>query len=112
MKTTINVQLGPYNFPFEMEAYEFLKQYLQKLNVAFAQEVSKDEILEDIETRIGELLQQNRTLKSFSVDLEEIQSITRIMGEFEEFSQEEKNKTGHKGQMEEEQFEGHSQQKF
>jgi phage shock protein PspC (stress-responsive transcriptional regulator) len=112
MKTTINVQLGPYNFPFEMEAYEFLKQYIQKLNVAFAQEVSKDEILEDIETRIGELLQQNRTLKSFSVDLEEIQSIASIMGEFEEFSQEEKNSTGHKGQIEEDQLEGYSRRKI
>ncbi len=93
MKTTINVQLGPYNFPFEMEAYEFLKQYMQKLNVAFAQEVSKDEILEDIETRIGELLQQNRLTKSFAVDEAEIKDIAVIMGDFAEINGE-KNKSG------------------
>ena len=112
MKTTINVQLGPYNFPFEMEAYEFLKQYMQKLNVAFAQEVSKDEILEDIETRIGELLQQNRTSKSYSVDLEEIQSIANIMGEFEEFSQEENTSKSHKEQIQEDELAGHSRRKI
>jgi phage shock protein PspC (stress-responsive transcriptional regulator) len=68
--------------------------------------------LEDIETRIGELLQQNRTSKSYSVDLEEIQSIAKIMGEFEEFSQEEKTSKSHKEQIHEDELEGHSRQKI
>ena len=93
MKTTINVQLGPYNFPFELEAYEFLKHYLAKVNDVFAHEESREEILEDIETRIGELLQQNRLTKSFAVDEAEIKDIAVIMGDFAEINGE-KNKSG------------------
>ncbi len=86
MKTTMNVQLGHYNFPFEMDAFEFLKQYIEQLNRAFTQELSKDEIIEDIESRIGELLNENRRDKVFPVGLEEIQTITQIMGSFEDLS--------------------------
>ncbi|MEN9334939.1 MAG: hypothetical protein RLY35_2119 [Bacteroidota bacterium] len=86
MKTTMNVQLGHYNFPFEMDAFEFLKQYIEQLNRAFSKELSKDEIIEDIESRIGELLNENRKDKVFPVHLGEIQSITQIMGSFEDFT--------------------------
>lgn len=112
MKTTINVQLGPYNFPFEMEAFEYLKEYIQKLNDSFANDISKDEILEDIETRIGELLQQKREVKSYSVDLEEIQSIARIMGEFDDFNDSGDSHTHAKNLSEDTLIDGHTRRKI
>ncbi len=112
MKTTINVQLGPYNFPFELEAYEFLKHYLDKVNDVFAHEESKDEILEDIETRIGELLQQNRLIKAFPVDAEEIKCITVIMGDFAEINGD-ANKSGKTRQsLQDEELEGHPRRRI
>ena len=58
MKKIIQINLSGRAISIEEPAYEKLQQYIQQLRQHFALEESKEEILNDIEGRISELLQE------------------------------------------------------
>ena len=59
MKKVININFQGRVVPIEETAFELLKQYTDSLRVYFANEEGRDEIINDIESRIGELFQES-----------------------------------------------------
>ena len=60
MNKTININLASTFFYMDENAYTILKSYLNELESAFKNTLGKDEILQDIETRIAELFQERK----------------------------------------------------
>ena len=58
MNKTININLGGTFFHIDESAYNLLQQYLEKLKITFSNTQGKEEIIEDIESRIAELLRE------------------------------------------------------
>ena len=55
MKKVININFQGRVVPIEESAFALLKEYMDSLGRYFAREEGKEEILNDIESRIGEL---------------------------------------------------------
>ena len=58
MKQVININFHGRVVPIEVTAFDILKQYTDSLNRFFANEEGKEEIINDIESRIGELFRR------------------------------------------------------
>ena len=58
MKKVININFQGRVVPIEETSYDLLKQYTDSLRVYFVNEEGRDEIINDIESRIGELFQE------------------------------------------------------
>lgn len=58
MKKVININFQGTVVPIEEGAYELLRDYVDSLRVYFAEEEGRDEIINDIESRISELFQE------------------------------------------------------
>ena len=56
MKKIININLSGRVIPIEDSAYESLQRYVESLRRYFAAEEGRDEIINDIESRIAELM--------------------------------------------------------
>ena len=59
MKKVININFQGSVVPIEESAYDILKEYIESLRLYFFNEDGRDEIINDIESRIGELFQEN-----------------------------------------------------
>ena len=64
MKQVININFQGRVVPIEVSAFDLLKNYTESLSRHFANEEGKDEIINDIESRIAELLSIYRSGKS------------------------------------------------
>lgn len=80
MKKTLTINIAGTVFHIEEDAYELLKDYLQKINQHFASEDGGMEIINDIETRIAELFKQKMGDRSTVITLQMVQSIMETMG--------------------------------
>ena len=58
MKQVININFHGQVVPIEVSAFELLKSYTDSLARYFANEEGKEEIINDIESRIAELFQE------------------------------------------------------
>ena len=58
MKKVININFQGTVVPIEESSYELLQQYIESLRHYFANEEGRDEIINDIESRISELFQE------------------------------------------------------
>ena len=85
MKQVININFQGRVVPIEVTAFEILKNYTESLNRYFAQEEGKDEIINDIESRIGELFQERLKEGSTCITDDDINAIIRSMGRPEDF---------------------------
>ena len=85
MKQVININFQGRVVPIEVTAFEILKNYTDSLNRYFAQEEGKDEIINDIESRIGELFQERLKNGSTCITDDDINAIIRSMGRPEDF---------------------------
>ena len=63
MKKIININLSGRVIPIEDSAYESLQRYIESLRRYFAKEESRDEIINDIESRIAELMNDKIKIK-------------------------------------------------
>ncbi len=87
MNKTININLGGIFFHIDEEAYLKLKKYLDAIRKSLSDDPNgKNEILEDIELRIGEILSEKITDIRQVVNLENIDEIISIMGKPEDYS--------------------------
>mgnify|MGYP000256352791 CR=1 FL=1 len=68
MNKTININLASTFFYMDENAYTILKSYLNELESAFKNTLGKDEILQDIETRIAELFQERKTSSDYVIN--------------------------------------------
>jgi len=85
MKQVININFQGRVVPIEVTAFELLKNYTESLSRHFANEEGKDEIINDIESRIGELFQEKITKGATCITDDDVNAIIKNMGRPEEF---------------------------
>jgi len=88
MNKTVSIHLQGAPFIFEEQAYDRLNSYLQQLKQVLQKEEGSDEILQDVELRMVELLQQHLTTFKQVVELELVEQIIQKLGNPEDFSDE------------------------
>ncbi len=82
MKKTIDISLGGMLFHVEDDAYARLESYLASIRAHFGTYAEHDEIVADIEARIGEQLAEK---KHAIITLADIDSVVAVMGRVEDF---------------------------
>ena len=88
MKQVININFHGQVVPIEVSAFELLKNYTDSLSRYFANEEGKEEIINDIESRIGELFQERLKKGATCITDEDVNAIIKSMGRPEEFEEE------------------------
>jgi phage shock protein PspC (stress-responsive transcriptional regulator) len=91
MKKVININFQGRVIPIEENAYDILKKYIDSLTKFFANEDGKEEIINDIEGRIGELFAETLKKGNSCISDEDINRIIDSMGRPEDFEAEEIN---------------------
>jgi phage shock protein PspC (stress-responsive transcriptional regulator) len=87
MKKIININLSGRVIPIEDAAYESLQKYIESLRRYFANEEGRDEIINDIESRIAELMNDKVKKGSPAVNETDINEIINAMGRVEDFEE-------------------------
>lgn len=85
MKKTFTINISGSVFHIEEDAYEKLQEYLQLLKNYFENQRGGQEILQDIEARIAELLQEKMTEGQEAVTSESVDDVMHRMGRPEDF---------------------------
>jgi phage shock protein PspC (stress-responsive transcriptional regulator) len=85
MKKIININLSGRVIPIEDAAYENLQEYIESLRKYFAKEEGRDEIINDIESRIAELMNDKIRKGSDAVTEADVKEIIASMGRIEDF---------------------------
>lgn len=88
MKKIININLSGRVIPIEDSAYETLQAYIESLRRYFAHEEGRDEIINDIESRIAELLHEKVRKGAEAVTDADVQEVITSMGRVEDFEAE------------------------
>jgi phage shock protein PspC (stress-responsive transcriptional regulator) len=89
MKKVININFQGRVIPIEESAFEILKQYIDSLRRYFANEEGRDEIINDIEGRIGELFAERLKSGSTCITDEDVNHVIAGMGRPEDFEAQE-----------------------
>lgn len=85
MKQVININFQGRVVPIEVTAFEILKGYTESLSRHFAAEEGRDEIINDIENRIGELFQEKLKDGATCITDEHVSAVINSIGRPEEF---------------------------
>lgn len=85
MNKTVTVNLGGTVFHIDDNAYEALIKYLNAIKSHFSTEQGRDEIMQDIESRIGEMFRDRMKDGREVITLNDVTEVTTIMGRPEEF---------------------------
>jgi len=85
MKKTFSININGRVFHIEEDAYEKLQDYLQVLSLYFGSQDGGQEILQDIESRIAELLQEKINDVQEAVTSEFVDEVMQRMGKPEDF---------------------------
>lgn len=85
MKKVININFQGTVIPIEETSYEILQQYIESLRRHFVNEEGRDEIVNDIESRISELFQERLKGGATCITDDDVNAILRNMGRPEEF---------------------------
>ena len=85
MKKIININLSGRVIPIEDAAYEKLQGYIESLRRYFAHEEGRDEIINDIESRIAELMNDKVRKGAAAVTEADVEEIIGSMGRPEDF---------------------------
>ncbi|HYO21318.1 MAG TPA: PspC domain-containing protein, partial [Flavisolibacter sp.] len=85
MKKIININLSGRVIPIEDAAYDSLQRYIESLRRYFAKEEGRDEIINDIESRIAELMNDKIRKGAACVTEYDIEEIITAMGRVEDF---------------------------
>lgn len=88
MNKIININLAGRLIPIDELAYDTLRDYLHRLKSFFSREDGGDEILRDMEDRIGELFQDKLKKGAACIMPEDVASMMTIMGSPEQIEQE------------------------
>jgi len=88
MKKIISINLSGRVIPIEDTAYEKLQQYVESLRKYFSSEEGRDEIINDIESRIAELMSEKVRKGAESVTDADVDEIAASMGRPEDFEEE------------------------
>lgn len=92
MNKTVTVNIGGIVFHIDENAYDRFKKYLESIRSHFTQSEGRDEIMQDIESRIAEMFQDKIKDSKHVITLEDVDQVTKQMGKPEEFGDEEEQK--------------------
>ena len=87
MNKILNINLGGMPFTIDIDAYTHLEKYLGTIRRHFSDSESCDEIIHDIEVRMGELFQESMKGSSI-ISNKELDGVIKIMGTPEDFGAE------------------------
>lgn len=93
MNKILNINLGGYALTIDDDAHEYLSSYLDSIRRRFSESEGRDEIIGDIEARLGELISQNMGSRSI-VMLPDAEAAVAVMGKPEDFGGEEVGGSG------------------
>jgi phage shock protein PspC (stress-responsive transcriptional regulator) len=88
MNKIITINLGGIKIDIEEDAYDVLRAYLREVKEHFTMNNEDQEVLEDIESRISEMLYQKMRGKRAFVSMAEVEEVIRVMGTPRDFEQE------------------------
>lgn len=91
MKKTFTINISGSVFHIEDDAFEKLQRYLQQLSQYFSAQDGGQEILQDIESRIAELLQEKIKEGKEAVTVEWVDEVIVRMGKPEDFGDQEES---------------------
>ncbi|HUS00657.1 MAG TPA: PspC domain-containing protein, partial [Chitinophagaceae bacterium] len=109
MKKVININFQGRVVPIEETSYDLLKQYTDSLRIYFANEEGRDEIINDIESRIGELFQERIKNGATCITDDDVNGIINNIGRPQDLADAD-NATGSSSYAKTEQSEGTYQQ--
>jgi phage shock protein PspC (stress-responsive transcriptional regulator) len=75
MNKTININLGGYAFTIDEDAFDVAQNYLNTLTRHFGGGEGAAEIMQDIETRMGELINRNRGTRTIVSKIDVLEAI-------------------------------------
>lgn len=84
MNKILHINLGGYALTIDDDAFEYLQSYLDNIKGRFSESDGRDEIMRDVESRLGELITQYLGQHSI-VMLPHVESAVEIMGKPEDF---------------------------
>lgn len=87
MKKVVHINLGGYPVTIDEDACLHLEQYLQAVDRSFRHLEGHDEILQDIELRFAELLEQQRKSRPIAT-MGDVVAVIAILGRPEDFQEE------------------------
>lgn len=85
MNKTVNINLGGMFFHIDEDAYQKLTRYFDAIKRSLSNAGGQDEIIKDIEMRIGELITQKHTHEKQVINIKEVDEIISIMGQPEDY---------------------------
>lgn len=86
MNRTITMNLSGIIFHIEEDAYEQLNRYLSTIRSYFSHSDGRDEIMNDIESRIAEMLQEKVSKNKQAVLMQDVEQVIAVMGKPEDFA--------------------------
>jgi phage shock protein PspC (stress-responsive transcriptional regulator) len=89
MKQVIYINYQSRVIPIETDAFDQLKNYTESLLRHFSAEYGSEEIMQDIEARIGELFAERLKTGVACITTEDMENIMQNMGRVEDFDREE-----------------------
>ena len=88
MKKTLTVNLGGTVYHIDEDAYVLLDNYLNNLRYYFRREEGAEEIVRDIENRIGELFDEYLRNGQQVITVENVEAVIERMGKPEQLDEE------------------------
>lgn len=85
MNQTVTVNISGIVFHIEVDAYDKLKKYLNKIKGYFNNSDESEEIMTDIEARIAELFSSKLTAENQVIRSKDVEEIITIMGKPEQY---------------------------
>jgi phage shock protein PspC (stress-responsive transcriptional regulator) len=92
MNKVFNINLGGQPLTIDEDAYRLLENYLQSLHNHFKKSEGYEEIMSDIEARLGELVREGMGKRAI-VMIQDVKNTVSIMGKPEEFGAEPMDET-------------------
>lgn len=85
MNKTVNINLGGMFFHIDEDAYQKLTRYFDAIKRSLSNSSGQEEIIKDIEMRIGELITEKHTSDKQVINLKEVDEIIVVMGQPEDY---------------------------
>ncbi len=85
MNKTVNINLGGLFFHIDEDAYQKLTHYFEAIKRSLSNTSGQDEILKDIEMRIGELIAEKHSNDKQVISFKEVEEIIAVMGQPEDY---------------------------
>jgi phage shock protein PspC (stress-responsive transcriptional regulator) len=85
MNKTLNINLGGLFFHIDEDAFQKLTRYFEAIKQSLSNTSGQDEIINDIEMRIGELISEKHINDKQVISLKEVEDVIAIMGQPEDY---------------------------